>query len=202
MDTTLPPIVTITPTLASQPLPKATADTSPAAGLPRPEDEPPTLPPLTLELSVDAQPRRVTPGETLTFTINVLHTGYESLQDITLTGILPTGVVFVPQSATNFEYNTKAQALQWRLKELQPGASVTGTFQVRTGSSKRTRSFRLGNTLRRVSPTSMAHAPPGWARPTSPIIACVSVPATVCVRHPRRSRWLDELGRLKGGRSA
>jgi uncharacterized repeat protein (TIGR01451 family) len=92
----------------------------------------------------------VTPGEALTYTINALHTGREPLRDIMITDVLPPGVVFVPQSATNFEYSAKEQALRWRLAELQPGAIVTGSFQVRV------QGLRMGeaitNTLTATSP--------------------------------------------------
>ncbi len=117
-----------------------------------PPTERPTLPPLTLELSADAQPRRVTPGEVLTYTISAIHTGHEPLRDITIADVLPAGVVFVPQSATNFDYTAREQALTWRLAELQPGAVVTGTFQVRV------QGLRIGeaitNTLTATSATA------------------------------------------------
>jgi uncharacterized repeat protein (TIGR01451 family) len=190
MDTSLAPTVTITPTLGPLPLPKAEADTPSAAGLPRPEDEPPTLPPLPLELNVDVQPRRVTPGETLTYTINILHTGYESLQDITVTGILPTGVVFIPQSAVNFEYSTKEQTLQWKLKELQPGATVTGTFQVRG------QGLLIGDAITQTLTAASPHAD-GVAR-TGVVISVVPPAAERIAATAAEGGWLRAAdGRLE-----
>lgn len=111
-----------------------------------------TRPPLTLELSVDAQPRRVAPGDALTYTFSAIQTGHEPLRDITIADILPAGIVFVAQDAVNFDYSAQDQALTWRLAELQPGTVVTGTFQVRA------QGLRLGeaitNTLTATSPVA------------------------------------------------
>ncbi len=91
----------------------------------------PILPPFTLQLSVDAEPRRVAPGEPFTYTISAIHTGQEPLQDLEIRNPLPDGVVPMLQSLPGFEYDRATQTLIWRLPELRAGAVATNTVQVR-----------------------------------------------------------------------
>ena len=91
----------------------------------------PILPPLTLQLSAEAEPRRVTPGDPLIYHVSAIHTGQEPLRDITIKGSLPVGLVFIAEDTTDFEYDAPTETLTWRVAELQPGSVSTGTFQVR-----------------------------------------------------------------------
>lgn len=89
------------------------------------------LPPLSLQLLIDVQPGRATPGGVVTYNVNVVHTGYQPLTNIVVSDAVPPGLVYVPGSATNFGYTPRDKLLTWNVADLQPGQVLTGTFQAR-----------------------------------------------------------------------
>ncbi|MBX7237687.1 MAG: DUF11 domain-containing protein [Caldilineales bacterium] len=64
---------------------------------------------LTVDISQEAEPAVVAPGEVVTYTVTARHTGYGLLRDLVVSDALPAGLVLVPHSESGFGYDPGAK---------------------------------------------------------------------------------------------
>ncbi|HIC88033.1 MAG TPA: DUF11 domain-containing protein, partial [Anaerolineae bacterium] len=124
---------TIGPNPEPQPTPTPTSSPSPSPS-PTPTTVPPTPQPVVLPpptLIIRADPDRVEPGQVVTYTVMITNVAAFPLKDLILSDSLPTGLLYVPDSARGFTYSARENRLIWRVSELRSGKGRLGRFQVR-----------------------------------------------------------------------
>ncbi|MDR2524673.1 MAG: DUF11 domain-containing protein [Oscillospiraceae bacterium] len=72
----------------------------------------------------------VTPGQEITYTINVVNTSARRIENITVTDPVPVGTVYIPGSADNAG-SFAGNSLTWAIAALEAGETKTLTFKAR-----------------------------------------------------------------------
>lgn len=80
---------------------------------------------------MDATPEEVNPGDVLTYTIHLTNTGQLHMTNLVITDTLPGGLIYMPGSAGNGQYDPRSRHLTWSLATLDVGAGATFRFQGR-----------------------------------------------------------------------
>ena len=102
---------------------------SPASPAPDGDAAPQLVEPPLLRMI--AEPVQVTPGEVITYSVAINNVAAAPLSGVVLSSTLPTGVVFVPNSASGFVYSPRDRRLTWDIARLQPRQGLLGGFQLR-----------------------------------------------------------------------
>jgi uncharacterized repeat protein (TIGR01451 family) len=121
-------------------------------------------------LSISADPFQVLPGDVISYSVAITNVGETSLVGVMLDNPLPTGVVYVAQSAVGFSYSPRERRLTWSLSALAPGAAARGRFQLRATG------LAIGALITNTVSASSANAP------------VVTASAAVEVAPPRQNR--------------
>ncbi len=87
-----------------------------------------SAPPL---LTMDADPFQVLPGDVITYSVAITNGADVPLTSVVLSDTLPTGVVYVAQSAVGFSYSPRDKRLTWAIEQIEPGQGLHGGFQLR-----------------------------------------------------------------------
>ncbi len=82
-------------------------------------------------LAMSADPFQVLPGGVITYSVAITNAAETPLERVVLDNPLPSGVVYVAQSALGFTYSPRDKRLTWALGALAPGQAARGRFQLR-----------------------------------------------------------------------
>ena len=103
---------------------------NPAAGPSWLEPFKSTPSPVSLLLSLAAQPLSVAPSGIITFTVVLTNTlADRGLSGLVVSDTLPLNLAYRPVGESEFSYWEDEHRVQWAIARLAPGATLTGTFQ-------------------------------------------------------------------------